>query len=105
MTFLISTIILVMTITRSIADAKTHLAECVTSAEAGDPVLITRHGKPVAAIVRAEDLAVIERSREDDPQAGLAGVIGREDDFEDFALILDEVVRRRGPPRPLPTLE
>ncbi len=41
-------------ITVSIAEAKAHLSKLVEQAEAGDPVCITRRGKPVAQIVAAE---------------------------------------------------
>jgi prevent-host-death family protein len=40
--------------TVSIAEAKAHLSELVEQAEAGDPVCITRRGKPVARIVAVE---------------------------------------------------
>lgn len=35
-------------------EAKTHLSELVARAEAGEEVVITRHNKPVAKIVRFE---------------------------------------------------
>jgi prevent-host-death family protein len=35
----------------SIADAKAHLSELVEQAASGDPVCITRRGKPVAQLV------------------------------------------------------
>ena len=44
--------------TVSIAEAKAHLSELVEQAEAGDPVCITRRGKPVAQII------AVERKRE-----------------------------------------
>jgi len=34
-------------------EAKTHLSELVTRAEAGETITITRHGRPVARIVPA----------------------------------------------------
>jgi prevent-host-death family protein len=37
--------------TVSIAEAKAHLSKLVEQAEAGDPVCITRRGKPVAQLV------------------------------------------------------
>jgi prevent-host-death family protein len=40
--------------TVSIAEAKAHLSKLVEQAEAGDPVCITRRGKPVAQIIAAE---------------------------------------------------
>ncbi len=35
----------------SLADAKAHLSELVEEAAAGEPVCITRRGKPIARIV------------------------------------------------------
>ena len=35
----------------SIAEAKTHLSELVSAAEAGESVVITKRGKPVASLV------------------------------------------------------
>jgi prevent-host-death family protein len=35
-------------------DAKTHLSALLSDVEAGDEVVITRHGKPVARLVAAE---------------------------------------------------
>ncbi len=34
----------------AIADAKSRFAELIRAAEAGEPVVITRHGKPVAEL-------------------------------------------------------
>jgi len=65
-----------MTRKLSLAAAKSHFSECVRNAESGDAVLITRHGKPVVALVSAEDLGSLERLRAAGPQAGLAGLAG-----------------------------
>ena len=40
--------------TTSLADAKARLSELVNRAEAGEPQIITRRGKPVAKIVAIE---------------------------------------------------
>lgn len=34
----------------TISDAKAHLAELLKAAEAGETIIVTRHGKPVARI-------------------------------------------------------
>jgi len=62
--------------TLSAAKAKAEFAECVRRAEAGDPVVITRHGKAVVAMVRADRLQQLERLRSAGPAAGLAGLAG-----------------------------
>ena len=60
----------------SIAEAKAQLSFCVREAERGEPILITRHGKPVAALVAAADLDQLERLRKAGPQSGLASLAG-----------------------------
>ena len=35
----------------SIVEAKSQFSDCVRTAEGGSPVVITRHGKPVVAVV------------------------------------------------------
>ena len=40
--------------TTSLADAKARLSELVSRAEAGEPQIITRRGKPVAKLVAIE---------------------------------------------------
>jgi antitoxin (DNA-binding transcriptional repressor) of toxin-antitoxin stability system len=40
-------------VTVSLAQAKTHLSELLDRVEAGEEVVITRHGKPVAHVRRA----------------------------------------------------
>ncbi len=62
--------------TLSAARAKMEFADCVRRAEAGDAVVITRHGRPVAALVAAQRLEQLERLRAAGPEAGLAGLVG-----------------------------
>ena len=56
----------------SVADAKTHLSKLIDRALAGDDVVITRHGKPVAELkaiprpprrITQEDIDWLERHR------------------------------------------
>lgn len=99
------TIIMVMPCPHSIADAKAHLAEYIATAETGEPVVLTRHGKPVAALVSIADLERLERQRGDDPQAGLAGLIGAWDADPDGDDAIAEVIAGRTAGRTLPDLE
>jgi len=62
--------------TISAAKAKAEFADCIRKAEAGDPVVITRHGKAVVALVRADRLQQLDRLRSAGPAAGLAGLAG-----------------------------
>jgi antitoxin YefM len=55
--------ILVMSETRSLADAKAHLSEIIDLVESQhERVVITRHGKPVAIIMSPSDLEGIEET-------------------------------------------
>ena len=62
-------------ITCSIAHTKDNLSSCVARAEAGEPVLITRHGRPVAAMISAEEWERLQAAR-DGKRKGLIGLIG-----------------------------
>ena len=78
----------------SIAKAKATLSECIRQVEYGSPVLITRRGRPVAAIVRPDDLEHIERLRKAGPESGLAAIAGGWECSEELAAILDKSPRR-----------
>lgn len=70
--------------TLSVAEARAHLSNCIREAEGGAPVLITRHGKPVVALVPANDLDQLNRLRSAGPDAGLAGLVGGWEDSNDL---------------------
>ena len=88
-----------MRIRKSAAEAKSHLGDLLRLAERGDEVVITRYGKPVAALVSAEEFAQLERLRAAGPGAGLAGLVRRWHDSGEFASELDRVVEHRAAPR------
>ncbi len=73
----------------SVAEAKATFSECIRQVEAGSFVLITRHGKPVAALVRPNDLEHLERLRKAGPKNGLASVAGGWKDSEELVKILE----------------
>ena len=73
----------------SLAEAKATFSECIRRVEAGSPVVITRHGKPVAALVRPGDLEHLERLRKAGPEGGLVSIAGGWEDSEELATILD----------------
>jgi prevent-host-death family protein len=43
-------------------EAKTHLSSLLERAAAGEDVIITKHGKPLARLTGATDLEVVRRS-------------------------------------------
>jgi len=77
----------------SLAEAKATLSECIRKVESGKTVLITRHGKPVAALVRAKELENFERLKNAGPEGGLASLAGGWKDSEEVVRILDESSR------------
>jgi len=77
----------------SIAKAKATLSDCIRNVEAGSSVLITRHGKPVAALVRANDFNRLERLRKAGPEAGLASLAGGWEGSDELERILNESPR------------
>jgi prevent-host-death family protein len=78
----------------SVAEAKATLSDAIRGVETGTPVLITRHGKPVAALVRAEDLSTLERLRSAGPQQGLASVAGGWKGSDDLVSAITSAPRR-----------
>lgn len=74
--------------TVSIAEAKAHLSDHVRKAEGGEAVLITRHGRPVAALVAAGDLAQLRRLRAAGPEGGLASVAGGWEHSEELVRLI-----------------
>ncbi|MBC8390970.1 MAG: type II toxin-antitoxin system prevent-host-death family antitoxin [Deltaproteobacteria bacterium] len=73
----------------SVAEAKATLSECIRKVEAGSAVLITRHGRPVAALVRPSDIEHLERLRKAGPESGLVSVAGGWENSEELATILN----------------
>ena len=89
-----------MATTITAARAKAEFADCVRRAEAGDPVVITRHGKAVVALVRADQMQQLERLRAAGPKAGLAGLAGGwrgSDELERLIAGSPRSKARRGP--------
>jgi prevent-host-death family protein len=86
----------------SVAEAKATLSDAIRDVEAGGTVLITRRGQPVAALVRAEDVAVLERLRAAGPEGGLASVAGGWAGSEALVADIKAAARRgrRRAPRP-----
>ncbi len=60
----------------TISEAKAHLAELLKAAEAGETVVLTRHGKPVGRIVGIDDPVSLPRI------GALKGKIWIADDFD-----------------------
>lgn len=87
------------------AQAKQGFADALRLVEKGRIVVVTRYGKPVAGLVPPSDLERLERLRSATPLDGLAGLVGRWPDAEEFADLLDQVVADRTPPREPPRFD
>ena len=77
----------------SLAEAKATLSECIREVEKGRSVLIKRHGKPVAALVRPNDLDNLERLKKAGPEGGLASLAGGWKGSEELVQILEQSKR------------
>jgi prevent-host-death family protein len=91
-----------MATTVSAAKAKAEFAEYVRKAEAGESVVITRHGKAVVALVRADWLQQLERLRSGGAAAGLAGLAGGWRGSEELVQLVED--SRRSKARRVPRL-
>jgi prevent-host-death family protein len=84
----------------TVAAAKAQFSACVREAEQGTTVVITKHGRRVAALVPAEDVEELRRLRAAGPKAGLASLAGGWEGSDD---LVKEIRRyKRTPPRPIP---
>ena len=89
--------------TVSVADAKSHFAEIVRRAETGAVVVLSRHGKAVAALVPASDVDRLERLRAAGPAKGLVSVAGGWKGSDELADLLGG--RKRSRPRKVAPLD
>ncbi|MGB6366286.1 MAG: type II toxin-antitoxin system Phd/YefM family antitoxin [Thermoanaerobaculia bacterium] len=69
----------------TIARAKAHFSQCLREAEGGQPIVLTRHGRPVAALVSIELFEQLERLRAGGPEAGLVSLAGGWEGSEEVA--------------------
>ena len=83
-----------MTQSFDVATAKSKLSELLNRASFGkERFRVNRHGRPVAAIVSAEDLALLEEGT--DERRGLLAAVGILADFDDWEESIDEVIAMR----------
>lgn len=87
----------------SVAEAKAHFSACVELAESGRPVVITRHRKPVVAVVSLGDFSHLCGIRAAGPEEGLAGLAGGWKHSDELVRIVRRL--RRSPSRSVPDLD
>ncbi|TNF77689.1 MAG: type II toxin-antitoxin system Phd/YefM family antitoxin [Acidobacteria bacterium] len=74
-----------MATVQTIVEAKAHFSRCLREAESGEPVVLTRHGHPVAVLVSVELFEQLERLRAAGPEAGLVSLAGGWEGSEEVA--------------------
>jgi len=80
----------IKTISVQVADAKRHFSDYLAKSALGDSrVIITRRGRPAAALVSIDDLRELEQL---DKRQGLAAVVGK---WAGFGEIADDVLAAR----------
>lgn len=79
----------------SVAEAKARFSECIGLAEEGNPVVITRHGKSVAAVISVEDLKHVQNIRIAGPEQGLASLAGGWKNSDELVKILESSKRTK----------
>jgi len=87
---------LMLSIVMSAAEAKARFGECLKAAERGEALIVTKHGRRVAAIVPAAELEQLGRLRAAGPRAGLAGLAGGWKGSEKFVAAVRRIRRGRG---------
>jgi prevent-host-death family protein len=88
----------------SIVEAKAGFAELVRHAEAGEPVAITRHGRVVAGVVSADDLAAV-RARRRSREKGTLLQLRKHAGMQELVNVLDAAIEARGAPRKVPDID
>lgn len=73
----------------SVVEVKASLLEHIRSVQRGERILITRKRIPVAALVPADDLEWLERTRTARSEGGLAGIAGGLPGSDELVQILD----------------
>ena len=83
-----------MTKSVSVAEAKRRFSELVSRAAYGNErFLVERRGRPVGAIVSAEDLQRLENGAPSQPRRGLLAAVGALADFEEALKMIPTAVR------------
>ena len=78
----------------SVADAKKHLSELMSRvAYNNEQFLIERRGKPMAALVSAEDLARLEQ--EPTITKGLLAAVGAWSEFDELDQMIEDIYKQR----------
>ncbi len=81
--------------TLTTAEVKEHLSESIDLAQEKGYVIITRSGKPVAALVSYEELVQLQQLKSGPQRGGLAHLAVNWQDADKFAQELDKIIQER----------
>lgn len=77
----------------SIAEAKSSFSEYISRvAYAGESILITKRGKPIAGLVSYKELEKLKKIKKSD---GLKSLMGKWKEVEGFADVIDDIYKDR----------
>lgn len=77
-----------------VAEIKAHLSEYLAiSHKESRRIIITKRGKPFAAIISIDDLQNLEQL---DEKNGLAEIAGKWKHFDEVAPLIEEIYQKRG---------
>ncbi len=76
-----------------LSEVKATLSDCVRAVETGEFLIITRHNKPVAALVLPENVERLSLLKAAGPEGGLASLTGGWEGSEDLVQTLQETSR------------
>lgn len=76
-----------------VSEAKARFSDHVRAVERGELLIITRHDKPVAALVRPDNIEQLDRLRAAGPEGGLASLAGGWEGTDELAQIVAETPR------------
>ena len=70
----------------NLAKVKSSLSEFASrAAYSGEHIIITKRGRPFAAIISIEDLELLEKLQAGSPEEGLLGAVGMAPELEEVA--------------------
>jgi prevent-host-death family protein len=80
----------------SVVEAKGHFSDLINRTESkGERFLVRRHGKPVGAIVSAEDLRKLESESPARAPKGALATVGLLADCPEWEDVMDQVLQER----------
>jgi len=80
----------------SLAKVKNSLSEFTSrAAYTGEHIIITKRGRPFAAIISIEDLELLEKVQAGSPEEGLLGAVGMAPELEEVAEKAMEAYKER----------